>query len=98
MKILVTNGTEELLQRLRDANYQVEIHEDDEELFVEKLVEVEKPLPKYLTNIKNAVEEFVSEELIEKTKEYLAYKDKCEKIASIFKVEETEDSEKEEDE
>ena len=96
MKIVVKNGTYELENTLKQNGYEIETYDDDVEFFkvvekeVEKVVEVEKPMPKYLEAINEEINKFVDERIVEKTQEYEVYKAKYEKIASLFRNDEEE--------
>ena len=94
MKIVVKNGTYELENTLKQNGYEIETYDDDVEFFkvvekeVEKVVEVEKPLPSYLEAINVKINKFVDERIADKTQEYEVYKTKYEKIASLFRNDE----------
>ena len=94
MKIVVKNGTYELENTLKQNGYEIETYDDDVEFFkvvekeVEKVVEVEKPLPSYLEAINVEINKFVDERIEDKTQEYEVYKTKYEKIESLFRSEE----------
>ena len=94
MKIVVKNGTYELENTLKQTGYEIETYDDDVEFFkvvekeVEKVVEVEKPLPSYLEAINVEINKFVDERIADKTQEYEVYKTKYEKIASLFRNDE----------
>lgn len=94
MKIVVKNGTYELENTLKQNGYEVETYDDDVEFFkvVEKEVEVEKiveaELPEYLQVINVEINKLVDEKVAKETQKYEVYKNKYEKIESLFKSEE----------
>lgn len=90
MRIVIENGTNELLETLKNNGYDVKVVEELEKevVEVEKLVEVEKELPVYLKTINDVILDVVKEGKEEAQKQLDLYKGKLDKIVSLFNEEE----------